>query len=574
MSDAAAAAGSLTTDPQGALEKFRGVVGARHVLTSARRTAPYASGNRYGGGSVLAVLKPGTLVEMWRILQICLEHDIIVLNQAGNTGVTGGSAPSDQDYDRDVVVLSTLRINGIHLINDAREAVCLAGSTLYELTDLLAEHDREPHSVIGSSTVGATIVGGIANNSGGSQIRKGPAYTEHAVFARVDEQGRAHLVNHLGIELGSDPEQVLDRLQRGDWSPADVTPPPEDTPQTGYAEHVRQLVDSPARFNADPTFLHEASGCAGHLMVFAVRVRTFPLEKDPVTFYIGTEKPTTLEALRRAILSSPAKLPISGEYIDRRSFVLAETYGKDTFMALKYAGSRTQLRMFALKNWANGVFGKMGLGPTVADTIAQKVFGLFPNQIPQRLMDYRDRFEHHLILVVSNDQARQTEEFLTEFLADPERAAEFFRCTDDEAEAAMLQRFGVTSATNRYYAMSRDEFGGFLSLDVALRRDEDDWLDELPEDIARDVVESTYLSHFFCHVMHHDHVVRKGADPIAIKKKMVERLEARGAKLPAEHNFGRVYAAPEHLVEHYKELDPCNVFNAGVGLASPKKNWA
>src|SRR5699024_3797757 len=138
---------------------------------------PYATGDRCGAGEVLAVLQPGSLVDMWRALQVCVDHDLIVITQAANTGLTGGSGPGGQDYNRDIVILSTLRIDQIHLINDAREAVCLAGSSLFALEDLLAPLGREPHSVIGPTSIGASVVGGIANNSGGSQVRKGPAYT-------------------------------------------------------------------------------------------------------------------------------------------------------------------------------------------------------------------------------------------------------------------------------------------------------------------------------------------------------------------------------------------------------------
>ncbi|MGO2648417.1 MAG: FAD-binding protein, partial [Brevibacterium aurantiacum] len=239
-----------------AVSAFIDIMGSRHVLTSARATEPFAKGNRFGGGSVLAVLKPGSLVDMWRALQVCVDHDLIVIPQSANTGLTGGSGPGDQDYDREIVIISTLRINQIHLINDAREAVCLAGSTLYELDDKLALHGREPHSVIGSSSIGASVVGGIANNSGGSQIRKGPAFTKHAIFARVDDEGKVELVNHLGISLGDDPAHILDRLQRGEWDEADVTPPPEDSLDTEYSEQVREITDSPARYNANPKFLH------------------------------------------------------------------------------------------------------------------------------------------------------------------------------------------------------------------------------------------------------------------------------------------------------------------------------
>src|SRR5699024_7360198 len=93
-----------------AVSAFIDIMGSRHVLTSARATAPYAKGNRFGGGSVLAVLKPGSLVDMWRALQVCVDHDLIVIPQSANTGLTGGSGPGAQDYDREIVIISTLRL--------------------------------------------------------------------------------------------------------------------------------------------------------------------------------------------------------------------------------------------------------------------------------------------------------------------------------------------------------------------------------------------------------------------------------------------------------------------------------
>ena len=66
---------------------------------------------------------------------------------------------------------------------------------------------REPHSVIGSSCIGASVVGGICNNSGGSLVQRGPAYTELALYGRVNADGTAELVNHLGIDLGSTPKR-------------------------------------------------------------------------------------------------------------------------------------------------------------------------------------------------------------------------------------------------------------------------------------------------------------------------------------------------------------------------------
>ena len=559
----------------GAVEAFTEIMGRKHVLTSARATAPYATGDRFGTGEVLAVLRPGSLVDMWRALQVCVDHDLIVITQAANTGLTGGSGPGDQDYDRDIVIISTLRIDQIHLLHDAREAVCLAGATLFSLEDALAPHGREPHSVIGSTSIGASVVGGIANNSGGTQIRKGPAYTEQAIFARVDEHGQIQLVNHLGIDLGTDPTHILDRLQRGQWDAADVTPPPPDSTGTAYAEHVRQIADSPARFNADPTFLHEASGCAGKLMVFAVRTRTFPLEDDKATFYIGTDRPGDLEALRRTFLAADGPLPISGEYMSSHAFDLAVEYGKDTYVSLKHAGSRTLVRMFALKSWANGVFAKLpGMGPSVADAISQKIFSLVPEKIPPRLVEHRDRYAHHLMLVVSGSEREKTAQLLEEFFAAPEHEGAFFECDAEEAESATLIRFGVASAASRYFVMHRAEASAMVTFDVALRRDDEDWLEVLPPQIADQLLESVYFGHFFCHVLHQDHVAKKGVDPVALKKEMTALLKSRGAAVPAEHNYGRLYPAPDPMIEHFQQLDPLNMFNAGVGETSPHKRWA
>ena len=139
---------------------------------------------------------------------------------------------------------------------------------------------REPHSVIGSSCIGASVLGGICNNSGGALVRRGPAFTQLALFAQVDADGQLRLVNHLGIALGEIPEEILGRLDRGDVEDGRYRPRTAAGPRTGTTStHVRDIdADTPARFNADPRRLYEASGCAGKLAVFAVRLDTFPAD--------------------------------------------------------------------------------------------------------------------------------------------------------------------------------------------------------------------------------------------------------------------------------------------------------
>ena len=115
------------------IEYFKKLIGNKNVLTSEWNKLPYSKGWRYGAGNTLAVVKPDKLSDIWKILQICVDKDIIVIMQAANTGLTGGSTPFGDDYDRPVLVINTMRINSIHIINNGNQIVGLTGSTLYDL---------------------------------------------------------------------------------------------------------------------------------------------------------------------------------------------------------------------------------------------------------------------------------------------------------------------------------------------------------------------------------------------------------------------------------------------------------
>ena len=50
-------------------------------------------------------------------------------------------------------------------------------------------------------------------------------------------------------------------------------------------------------------------------------------------------------------------------------------------------------------------------------------------------------------------------------------------------------------------------------------------------------------------------------------------LDARGAQYPAEHNVGHLYHAKPELKSFYRQLDPTNSFNVGIGQTSKKRDW-
>jgi D-lactate dehydrogenase len=167
------------------IRELERLVGASHVLTDPAKTARYRKGFRSGQGDALAVVFPGTLLELWRVLSACVNADKIILMQAANTGLTEGSTPNGNDYDRDIIIISTLRLDKLHLIDNGEQVLAYPGTTLYSLEKALKPLGREPHSVIGSSCIGASVIGGICNNSGGALVQRGPAYTEMSLYARL-----------------------------------------------------------------------------------------------------------------------------------------------------------------------------------------------------------------------------------------------------------------------------------------------------------------------------------------------------------------------------------------------------
>lgn len=556
------------------ISQLRQIVGDKYLITDPSQSEAYRSGYRFGNGNALAVVRPGNLTEFWAILKACVAADVIVIAQAANTGLTGGSTPDGNDYDRDIVIINAMRISGIQLINDAQQVVCLPGSTLNELEIALKPHGREPHSVIGSSCIGASVIGGICNNSGGALVQRGPAYTEMALYAQLTEKGELQLVNHLGIDLGETPEEMLANLENQRYQRKDIQLDCGKGHDHAYCNHVRQVdEDSPARFNADPARHYEASGCAGKLAIFAVRLDTFVAEKNTAVFYIGTNQTETLNDLRRHMLANFKQLPISGEYIHRDAFDVAAKYGKDTFWVIKKFGTHWLPKLFALKAKVDRWAKKIDFLPNhLSDKMMQTLSRILPEHLPKKLWQYRDQYEHHLIVKMGGDGVQEARDYLTSYFKEGSKGA-FFECDAVETQAAMLHRFAVASAAIRYRAIHEKEVEDIVALDIALRRNDREWFETLPLEIEQKISHKLYYGHFMCHVFHQDYIVKKGYDCMELEHQMLELLDKRGAQYPAEHNVGHLYEAKPELRKFYKSLDPTNSFNPGLGHTSKKKYW-
>ena len=555
------------------INELKLISGDKYVITSKWGKEPFSKGWRYGEGETLAVVKPGTLLEIWKVLQKCVEHNVIVIMQAANTGLTGGSTPFGKDYDRSIVVINTLRINSIQIIENGKQIIALPGSTLYDLENKLKPLGKEPHSVIGSTSIGASIVGGVCNNSGGSLVHRGPAYTEFALYAKVNKDGKLELVNELDINLGSNPEEILLNLENNNYTSSDILKSKKLGSDDKYSEIVRGIDENTAaRFNADNRLLYSASGSAGKIAVFALRLDTYKAPKKSKVFYIGSNNQDDFWKIRREILSNFKELPRLGDYMHRDCYDAAKKYSKDTFIVIEKLGTNFLPSLFKLKRIVDIIAEKVKFLPEkFSDKLMQFLSNFWPNHLPKKMEAFRDQFEHHWIIEMTDEGINEAEIYFKDFFKN--KKGDFFICNSHEGKKAMLHRYVSASAIGRYQALNKNNIGEMMSLDIAFPRNEKNWLEILPQDINDKLELKFYYGHLFCHVFHHNYILKKGVDAKKLKKELLEIYDKRGAEYPAEHNVGHEYKAMPVLTEFYKKLDPTNFFNPGIGQTSKLKNW-
>ena len=555
------------------ISEIKKISGSKYIITEDWRKQPYSKGWRYGKGNAFAVVKPGTLIEIWKILELCVKEDIIIIMQAANTGLTGGSTPYGDDYERPVIVLNTMRIDDIHIINDGKQIIGLTGSTLYNLEKKLKPYKREPHSIIGSTSIGASIIGGICNNAGGSLVQRGPSYTQMALYAKINKNGKLELVNELDINLGSSPEEILSNLQNKNYKKSDIKNTGKLGSDDKYSEIIRKInEDTPSRFNSDSRLLYGASGSAGKLAVFAVRLDTYRSPKENKVFYVGTNDPDVFWKIRRDILSKFKTLPTLGDYLHRDCYDAAKKYSKDTFLVIERLGTTFLPTLFELKRRVDILAKKLKFFPdNFSDRLMQFLSNFWPNHLPKRMENFRDLYEHHWVIEMSDEGIVEAEKYFSEIFKNQD--GDYFICNEFESKKASLHRFVSASAIGRYHILNSKNHGDMMSLDIAFPRNEKNWFEKLPKEIDDLLEMKLYYGHLFCHVLHQNYIVKKGVDGDELKKKLLKIYDKRGAEYPAEHNVGHEYHAKPSLLNFYKQLDPTNRFNPGIGKTTKLKDW-
>lgn len=560
--------------PDDFLETVRALVGVANVLTTDTQTLPYTQGWRYGAGRAVAVIFPQSLLQQWQVLQACVQHDKIILMQASNTSLTGGATPDGDDYDRDIVIIKSEKIKHPHIIQQGQQVIAFPGTTLPQLETILSQVGREIHSVLGSTCVGASVIGGVCNNSGGALVQRGPVYTELSIYAHVDGDGHLKLVNNIGIPLGDTPEDILTRIEAGDFNFDDLPTTNKKASSDQYQREIRQIDSpTPARYNANPDYLYESSGSAGKIAVFAVRIDTFPAKQKLTTFHVATNDFTHLNYIRRHMLEHFDDLPVMAEYMDKDSIHTIYKFAFDTYILLWIFGQNTMPKFLRMKNKVEAWFSKIPLvNPHVVDKILCTLGRPFIFILPRRFRNLSDDYDHHLFLQMADDGIDKTHAYLSQFCS-KNQGCTYYMGTDREQKTTIDIRFIFGVATTRLPLVQNKNHYFGLSYDVAYARNDSQFPNKIyPDSIKNAIVKSCQASHFFCHVAHEFYMIdSRLCDKPTADEAFLQLFRERLAKFPAEHNVGQKYHAHKTLQDFYAHLDPTNHFNAGVGKMSKNK---
>ena len=159
-------AGADRDKQEGLRRELANLVGPAHVFSDADMVAGYVTDwTGAWRGWTGAVVRPGTVDEIRRVVLACGMAGVPIVTQGGNTGLVGGSVPHHGE-----VVLSLRRLTRLDPVETVSGQVTAgAGVTITALRDH-ARRSGFDYGVDLASRDSATIGGTIATNAGGVRV--------------------------------------------------------------------------------------------------------------------------------------------------------------------------------------------------------------------------------------------------------------------------------------------------------------------------------------------------------------------------------------------------------------------
>ncbi len=144
------------------------LLGPKGWTSEAEAMSPWLTDwrGRYSGAAI-GLGSPSSTEEVSALVKLCAAHNIAIVPQGGNSGMSGGATPDDTG---NAIVLSLRRMNAFREFDsENRSVTCDAGVILQTLHERAAQDRlRFPLTLGGKGS--ATIGGLISTNAGGTQV--------------------------------------------------------------------------------------------------------------------------------------------------------------------------------------------------------------------------------------------------------------------------------------------------------------------------------------------------------------------------------------------------------------------
>ena len=138
-------------------------------------------------GEAIGMARPASTEEVAAVVRVCVEHNVAIVTQGGNTGLSGGAIPAPP-VARDMrarVVVSLSRMRQVEDVNVDRGTITAqAGVTIEELQHRAAGVDRLFAPDWGARGT-ATLGGAVSTNAGGINVVKHGNMREHVLGLEV-----------------------------------------------------------------------------------------------------------------------------------------------------------------------------------------------------------------------------------------------------------------------------------------------------------------------------------------------------------------------------------------------------
>eukprot|EP00915_Cephaloidophora_sp_WS-2016_P003952 GHVH01005345.1.p1 GENE.GHVH01005345.1~~GHVH01005345.1.p1 ORF type:complete len:631 (+),score=78.61 GHVH01005345.1:1069-2961(+) len=540
------------------------------VIVSKGRAKPYTTGQRIGKCHALAVCRPKTLREAVDTLQTCVDNDVAVITQGANTGLTGGSVPRE-NIDRPVVIINMRALQKITHVGKGCDTkmLCLPGTGILSLSKAAETIGRESHSVLGSLFLNPTVAAGIAFGSGGTQVRKGPAYTERVLYAKVNADGKVDIVNETGIKANS-IDELFQKIESGSVSEEDIDF--QQKPKfwcDHYPTHVTKIDAEVSRFNSFSGSPCDASRCEGKVMILASLHQTFPRARGKEVYWVSSNNFDAISNLRtKVVLSDPTgkSLPASCEYMNKDTIDITVSHGSTACAAILFGGMERLALMYRLQSSVDKIL-PLGFSDRVMNMVGKAVPRRFilPKPVLPQL-----NLSHHVLLDMSdfgNGELECLKGRFNEYLEEAGDEVVVIHLSKEEIVKANIFRF-TNAAAFKIFCLLKRRPG--LSLDYALRKNDTSGFPVVPSATHKRML----YGHLGCNVIHDDIVFDHGVDPHVIKYRIKEIIESQGGILPAEHGHGTEYAGTKEFQKKLMRTDPLNIMNPGIAGTSPLRDYA